>query len=389
MTALRFLTSGESHGQGMSVILEGVPAGLKIGEEYIAEQLRRRQKGFGAGGRQKIESDYAQIKSGVRHGETLGSPIHLWIENRDFANWQEAMSVGEVGADVDKKAFSNIVPGHADFAGALKYTQHDLRNVLERASARETVARMAAGAVAMKLLAELGITLRSRVIAIGGAREPVRDLAEIDWQAVEASDLRTDIAALADEFRKLIQNAKSERTTVGGVIQVVAFGAPVGLGSHVHWDRKLDSRIAGAMMSINSVKGVEVGTGFANAAKFGRDVQDVLEHSGGKFRKITNHAGGIEGGMSNGAPVVVNVAMKPIATMTAPLPSVDINTGEAAPAKYNRSDICHVPRACPITEAVLALTLADSALEKFGGDTVDEMGRNYAEYVKTHEQFGG
>lgn len=391
MRKLRVLTAGESHGRGLAVIVEGLPADIEIGEAQIERALKRRQYGFGSGGRMKIEDDKAQIKSGVRHGKTLGSPIALWIENKDFVNWREAMSIEEVGADVDRKRFANIVPGHADFAGALKYAQHDLRNVLERASARETAARVAAGALASQFLNRFGVSIRSRVVSIGAIEEPPRDLDAINWGDVDECDVRTDLADLADKYRRAILNAKNERTTIGGVIQVIAFGAPVGLGSHVHWDRKLDAAIAGALISINAAKGVEIGAGFANTKKFGRDVHDVLAHAPEaptRFKKLTNRAGGIEGGMSNGAPIVANVAIKAISTMTNPLPSVDINTGESVPAKYNRSDICQVPRACPIAEAMLALTLADAMLDKFGGDSIAETKRNYDGYIESHGEFG-
>jgi chorismate synthase len=391
MTQFRYLTAGESHGPGLTVIVEGIPAGLEVTEEYIEKQMSRRQKGYGSGGRMKIEKDRADIRSGVRHGISLGSPIAMWIENRDFANWTEAMSIAPVGDEVDKKVYTKIVPGHADFPGALKYDQNDLRNVLERASARETAARVAAGSIARRLLEEIGISIHSRAVATGD--QDGRDVAtdDVDWAVVEASEVRASDADADTRFKAAIDKSKGERTTIGGVFEVVAFGAPVGLGSHVHWDRKLDAKIAHAMMSINAVKGVEIGTGFANTRKPGREVQDVIvpdPTDPRKFRQITNHAGGIEGGMSNGNPIVVNVAIKPIATMTNPLPSVDINTGEVVEAAYNRSDICQVARACPVGEAMLALVLVDVMLEKFGGDSLDEIKRNYAGYIESHQAFG-
>ena len=391
MTTFRYLTAGESHGPGLTVIVEGIPAGLELTEEYIETQMSRRQKGYGSGGRMKIEKDRADIRSGVRHGTTLGSPIAMWIENRDFANWTEAMSISEVGDDVDKKVYTKIVPGHADFPGALKYVQHDLRNVLERASARETAARVAAGSIARRLLEEIGISIHSRAIATGDQDGSAVATEDVDWTAVEASEVRASDADADTRFKAAIDKSKKERTTIGGVFEVVAFGAPVGLGSHVHWDRKLDARLAHAMMSINAVKGVEIGTGFANTRKPGREVQDVIEPDATdprKFRQLTNNAGGIEGGMSNGNPIVVNVAIKPIATMTNPLPSVDINTGELVDAAYNRSDICQVARACPVGEAMMALVLVESMLEKFGGDSLGEIKRNRAGYVDSHQAFG-
>ncbi len=391
MSSLRFLTAGESHGQGLTVIVEGIPAGLCISATYIDKILSRRQKGFGSGGRMKIESDKVKILSGVRHGVSLGSPIALWIENKDFVNWQDAMSVEPVPAGTDTKKFTRVVPGHADFAGALKYVQHDLRNVLERASARETAARVAAGAIAMLFLQEFGITVHSHVLSIGKVIAKRQDVTQIRWEDVENSQLRTADTQAQKQFADEILNAKRSKTTVGGTIQVVAFSPPVGLGSHVHWDRKLDGKIAQSMMSINAVKGVEIGYGFENTKLPGRNVQDILVADNevrARFRKITNHAGGIEGGMSNGNPIVVNIAVKPIATMAEPLPSVDINTGEAVPAAYNRSDVCQVPRACPIAEAALALTLTDCFIEKFGGDSITEVKHNFNAYIESHTEFG-
>lgn len=391
MTAFRYLTAGESHGPGLTVIVEGVPAGLKLTEEYVEAQMSRRQQGYGSGGRMKIEKDHADIRSGIRHGITLGSPISMWIENRDFANWTDAMSVTPVGTDVDKREHTKIVPGHADFPGALKYVQHDLRNVLERASARETAARVAAGAVARRLLEEFGLSIHARVISIGTEAGDSVATEDVDWDTVETSEVRAADADADARFKAAIDKSKADKTTIGGVFEVVAFGAPVGLGSHVHWDRKLDARLAKAMVSVNAVKGVEIGTGFKNTRKPGREVQDVIVPDPSdprNFRQITNHAGGIEGGMSNGQPIVVNVAIKPIATMTKPLPSVDINTGEVSEAAYHRSDICQVARACPIGEAMMALVLTEAFLEKFGSDSLSEMKRNFSGYVDSHGTFG-
>ena len=391
MTKFRYLTAGESHGPGLTVIVEGVPAGLRFDEDYAETQMARRQKGYGSGGRMKIEKDRAEIRGGVRHGVTLGSPIAMWIGNNDFANWEDAMSVSDVGPEVDRKIHTRVVPGHADFPGALKYQHSDLRNVLERASARETAARVAASTVARRILEEFGIAIHAHVISCGDQRAPFADPADIDWDAVEASEVRAWDSDADARFRAAIDTAKSERTTIGGVMEIVAFNPPVGLGSHVMWDRKLDARLAQAMMSINAVKGVEVGYGFDNTAKFGRDVQDVIVPDPSdrrRFRQLTNQAGGIEGGMSNGNPIVVHVAVKPIATMTRPLPSVDINTGEVIEAAYNRSDICQIARACPIGEAMMALVLADAFCEKFGGDSIAEMRENYTAYTESHQQFG-
>ena len=391
MTTFRYLTAGESHGPGLTVIVEGIPAGLDVNEDYIEKQMSRRQKGYGSGGRMKIEKDRAQIRSGVRHGVSLGSPIAMWVENKDFSNWTEAMAVLPVSEEVDKKVHTKVVPGHADFPGALKYVQHDLRNVLERASARETAARVAAASIARKLLEEFGISIHARVIATGDQDCLEISTENVDWDAVEASDVRASDNDADKRFKAAIDKAKSDRTTIGGVFQVVAFGAPVGLGSYVHWDRKLDARLARSMMSINAVKGVEIGSGFSNTRKPGREVQDAIVPDPSdtrRFKQTSNHAGGIEGGMSNGQPIVVNVAIKPIATMTSPLPSVDINTGKVVEAAYNRSDICQVSRACPVGEAMMALTLIEALLEKFGGDSLDEIKRNYAGYVESHQAFG-
>jgi len=391
----RFITAGESHGPSLSVILEGLPAGLKINEDNIKVDLQRRQKGFGRGGRMKIEKDHAVIKSGVRHGISMGSPISLWIENKDFENWTEAMSPYPVNESVDKKEFTKIVPGHADFAGALKYKQHDLRNVLERASARETTARVAAGALCKSMLKELGIIIRSRVISIGDSVPSntldSKEIESINWETIEKSEVRTDSKDLEKKFIDSILKAKKDRTTVGGIFQVIAFNMPVGLGSFSQWDRKLDGKIAQAMMSINAVKGVEIGSGFLNTRKPGRSVHDVIipdKSDIRNFNHVSNHAGGLEGGVSNGEPIIVNVAIKPIATMTNPLPSVDINSGEIVEAQYNRSDICQVPPACVIGEAMLALSLSEVIIEKFGGDHIDEMLANFSNYQKSHKEFG-
>ena len=387
----RFLTAGESHGPGLTVIVEGIPAGMPLDEDLINAQLGRRQRGYGRGGRMAIEQDRASIRGGVRHGLTLGSPIAMWIENLDFANWRDAMSVDPAGPGSDLQEETRVVPGHADFPGALKYLAHDLRNVLERASARETAARVAAGAVARCFLGQFGIVIRSRVVSIGTAQAPEQTETEINWDAIEDSEVRATGPETERLFKEAIDNAKPDGTTVGGVFQVVAFGAPVGLGSHVQWDRKLDGRLAWAMMSINAVKGVEVGRGFTNTRRPGSEVHDVVVPDASdprRFRRLSNEAGGIEGGMTNGEPVVVFAAMKPIATMQNGLPSVDINTGEIVDAPYHRSDTCQVPPACIVGEAAMASVLAHAFLEKFGGDHIDETRRNYEAYVASHQGFG-
>jgi chorismate synthase len=391
MTKFRFLTAGESHGMGLTVILEGIPSNLSLSEEYIRIDMSRRQKGYGSGGRMKIEKDTAKIKSGVRHGKTLGSPISLWIENKDWENWTTAMSIEPVNEKDDIKRQTKIVPGHADFSGTLKYNHKDVRNVLERASARETAARVAVGSVCKKFISEIGIHIKSRVVSIGWEKTSVTDVDQINWEHVENSVVRSTNSIEEQLFTNVIDQAKKERTTIGGVFQVIGFGIPLGLGNYIQWDNKLDGKIAQSMMSINAVKGVEIGNGFSNTEKYGNLVQDIIEPNPKderKFSQKTNHAGGLEGGMSNGNNIVVNVAVKPIATMTRPLPSVDIISGDIVEAAYNRSDICQVARACPIGEAMLAISLAEVVLEKFGGDSIQEIKRNYKAYISSFKEYG-
>jgi len=391
MTKFRFLTAGESHGMGLTVILEGIPSNLSLSEEYIRIDMSRRQKGYGSGGRMKIEKDSANIKSGVRHGKTLGSPISLWIENKDWANWTTAMAIEPVNEKEDIKRQTKIVPGHADFPGTLKYNHKDVRNVLERASARETAARVAVGSICKKFLMEIGIDIKSRVISIGWEKTSVTNVDQINWEHVENSIVRSTNTKEEQSFTNVIDQAKKERTTIGGVFQVIGFGIPLGLGDYIQWDNKLDGKIAQSMMSINAVKGVEIGNGFNNTEKYGNSVQDIIVPNSKderKFTQKTNHAGGLEGGMSNGNNIIVNVAVKPIATMTKPLPSVDIITGEIVEAAYNRSDICQVARACPIGEAMLAITLTEVVLEKFGGDSIQEIKRNYKAYISSFKEYG-
>jgi chorismate synthase len=391
MTKFRFLTAGESHGMGLTVILEGIPSNLSLSEEYIRIDMSRRQKGYGSGGRMKIEKDSANIKSGVRHGKTLGSPISLWIENKDWENWTTAMAIEPVNEKDDIKRQTKIVPGHADFPGTLKYNHKDVRNVLERASARETAARVAVGSICKKFLSEIGIDIKSRVISIGWEKTSVTNVDQINWEHVENSIVRSTNTKEEKLFTNVIDQAKKERTTIGGVFQVIGFGIPLGLGDYIQWDNKLDGKIAQSMMSINAVKGVEIGNGFNNTEKYGNLVQDIIEPNSQderKFSQKTNNAGGIEGGMSNGNNIIVNVAVKPIATMTKPLPSVDIISGDIVEAAYNRSDICQVARACPIGEAMLAITLAEVVLEKFGGDSIQEIKRNYKAYISSFKEYG-
>ncbi|MBI4571635.1 MAG: chorismate synthase [Chloroflexi bacterium] len=389
MTALRYLTAGESHGKGLTVIIEGMPAGLPLAEEYIARDLRRRQGGYGRGRRQKIEHDHAEIRSGVRHGLTLGSPIALLIENKDWVNWQDKMAIEETDAEFEK--VTRLRPGHADLAGVVKYGFDDVRPILERASARETAARVAVGAVARKLLDEFGIALHSHTIAIDGVEAKVDG--EPDWERVEASPVRCADADAGARMVEAIDAAREAGDSLGGIVEVRASGVPIGLGSHVHWDRKIDGRIAQAFMSINAVKGVEIGIGFAGARLRGSQVHDVIlpiDRWGDRpWLRSTNRMGGTEGGMTNGEEVVVRAALKPIATLPRSLPSADLRSGEEIPAFYERSDVAVVPAAGVIGEAMLAIVLAEACLEKFGGDHIDETLRNYRSYQETIGPRGG
>jgi chorismate synthase len=382
MGTLRFLTAGESHGKALTVIVEGVPAGLLLTEEHIAKQLARRQHGYGRGERMAIERDRAEILSGVRHGVTIGSPISLLISNRDWPNWQDIMGVGPVDRETER--VTRVRPGHADLAGAVKYSQDDVRNVLERASARETAARVAAGSVAMRFLEEFGIRIHSHVIAIGGVNAQAEG--DIDWEGVEASLVRCADPKVAAEMVEAIDKAREAGDTVGGIAEVVAEGVPIGLGSHVHWDRRIDGRIAQALMSIPACKGVSIGEGWRVAGLHGSEAHDVIEpvsDPSHPWQRRTNRAGGTEGGITNGMPLVARIAMKPIPTLARLLPSVDLDTGERVQAHRERADVCVVPAAGVIGEAMVALVLADAFLEKFGGDHIDETRRNYEAYLKT------
>jgi len=381
----RFMTAGESHGKGLLVIVEGVPAGLPMSEEYIDVQLRRRQQGYGRGKRQQIETDHAEIVSGVRHGFTMGGPIGLSIVNRDFANqnWQVRMSVAPVEAEVER--LTAMRPGHADLAGAVKYGLDDVRPVLERASARETTARVAASAIGRRLLEEIGVSIHSHVLQVGEVRANPPE--SPDWALVESSSVRCADPAIEAQFIARIDAARENLDTVGGVFEVRASGVPIGLGSFVHWDRKLDGRLAQAIVSMQAVKGVEIGGGFTTASLPGSQVQDVIlprELWGGRpWQHATNRAGGLEGGVTNGEDVVVRGALKPISTLPRPLPSADLLTAELKDAFYERSDVCVVPAAGVIGEAMVALVLADAMLDKFGGDNIKETVANYKNYMQT------
>ncbi len=395
MGRLRFLTAGESHGRGLGVIVEGVPAGLALTADAIAVDLARRQRGYGRGARQAIEQDRAEIVSGVRHGLTLGSPILLQVANRDWENWTAVMQVeplsDEAAAELaaqaingDKRAMpvTRVRPGHADLAGALKYGFNDVRNVLERASARETAARVAAGGVARVFLAELGVEVWSFTAEVGGvAVDPARATrprAEADASPLRCPDPEAELAMIAR-----IDEARTNGDTIGGVFEVVAHGLPIGLGSYVQWDRRLDAALAGAVMSINIVKGVEFGLGFEQTRRFGSQVHDVIEGRGERGRWIhrSNNAGGLTGGVTNGEPLVVRGAVKPISTLARPLPSADLISGQSVEqAHYERSDISVVPAAGVVGEAMILLVLADAMLDKFGGDSLAETHDNLERY---------
>jgi len=377
------LTAGESHGKGLAMILEGLPAGVPVSPAAIAGELARRRQGYGRGGRQRFEADAFEVLSGVRHGRTLGSPIAVTIPNVEFEGTYAAL-MGVEGEIAEDDKLTRPRPGHADLAGALKYGFDDVRNVLERASARETAARVAAGVFCKALLGEVGIDVLSHVVQIGRVKVRRRglptpgDLARIDRSPVRCADPETSERMVAE-----IDRLRRAKDTVGGVFEVLVYGAPPGLGSHVHWDRKLDARLAAALMSIQSVKGVEVGDGFASAGRPGSRAHDeiVLERDGRVGRR-TARAGGIEGGMSTGQPVRLRAAMKPFSTVPAPLATVDLRTGEPAVAIRQRTDMCAVPAGGVVGEAVAAFVLADAVLEKFGGDSLPETRRNLSAYLE-------
>ncbi len=386
----RFTTAGESHGKGMLVIVEGVPAGLRVEPLDVARDLARRQGGYGRGGRMAIEEDVGEVLSGVRLGETLGSPISFWIGNDDFENWLPAMA-SEPRPDADDEELRRVHlprPGHADLVGMLKYDRDDARDVLERSSARETSVRVAAGAVAKRLLAEFGITLGSHVTVLGGVEAERPDPLPDDInEAARESPVRCLDPEASKEMVTAIDEAGSVGDTVGGVFEVVARGLPVGLGSHVSWDRRLDGRIAGALMSIQAQKGVEIGMGFGVAHHRGSEVHDEIEREPGRrttggYRRRRNNAGGTEGGTTTGEPLVARVAMKPLSSLMQPLDSVDTRTGEEAEAIRERSDVCAVPAAGIVGEAMVAIVLADAMIEKFGGDSLAEMRDNYDAYLE-------
>jgi chorismate synthase len=370
--SIRFTTAGESHGPGLTAVVEGLPAGIEVTPEDIDSDLARRQLGHGRGGRMKIEKDRAEVTSGIRHGRTLGSPISLRIANRDYKNWEERMNPWPVDAEVAEVHLPR--PGHADLPGVQKYGFSDVRNVLERASARETTARVAAGALAKVYLRAFGVEVRSHVLRIGSvAVEPPAGLTAASFEGVDESPVRCLDADGSAAMVEEINVARKANESLGGVYETVAFGVTPGIGSHVSWDTRLDGRLAAAIMSIQAMKGVGIGDGFDLAGRVGSKAHDEIFHSEQRgFERETNRAGGIEGGMTNGDPVVVRGAMKPLPTLTKPLRSVDIETKEPAAALRERTDSCTVPAAAVVAEAMVALVLADAYKEKLGGDHVDD-----------------
>lgn len=386
---MRYITAGESHGPQLTTIIEGVPAGLSLVADDINEELARRQKGYGRGRRMQIETDQVQILSGVRHGETLGSPIALVVENRDFAHWTKVMGAEPLTEQEEKEIKRKVTkprPGHADLNGAIKYGHRDMRNVLERSSARETTVRVAAGAVAKKVLAELGIKVAGHVIEIGGvqAKEVTYSSIEELKSITEASPVRCLDDEAGNQMMKAIDDAKANGDSIGGIVEVIVEGMPIGVGSYVHYDRKLDAKLAAAIMSINAFKGVEIGIGFEAAHRPGSEVHDeILWNEEHGYTRRTNNAGGLEGGMTTGMPIVVRGVMKPIPTLYKPLQSVDIDTKEPFTASIERSDSCAVPAASIVAEAVVAWELATALIEQFGLDRMELIREN----IEKHNEY--
>jgi chorismate synthase len=392
MFMLRFYTAGESHGQALLTFLSGLPAGLPVDTEFINHELHRRQLGYGRGGRQKIEKDTADIFAGVRNGQTIGAPIALRIENRDWSNWEKILPVGTSDApETQSRKLTAPRPGHADLAGSQKFNFHDARYVLERASARETAARVAAGAFAKLLLKEFGTDILSHVIQVGHVRleRPAK------WEEIRAvcgdldSPLRCVDAAVQEKMKAEVDAALKAGDTVGGVFEIVAHNVPVGLGSHAQWDEKLDGRLAQALMSVQAVKGVEIGAGILAAGSYGSEVQDEISYdkAARRFRRSSNRAGGLEGGITNGEDVVIRGYLKPISTLRKALGTADMVTKEPVQAAYERSDWCVVPAGGVAGEAMVALVLADAFLQKFGGDSLAEMRRNFENYGRQIDEF--
>jgi chorismate synthase len=390
---LRFQTAGESHGQALVAILSGMPAGLGVDFDYVNRELKRRQGGYGRGGRMKIESDTAQFLSGVRHGRTIGSPITLLISNHDWENWKEALAVEDRPQTRAKhKSLTRPRPGHADLAGCLKYNFPEARYVLERASARETAARVAAGAIAKLFLKEFGVEVASHVIAVGSVvleDEPVSFQKVLALREVEETLLGCVDPAVEARMKEEVDKALEARDSVGGAFEVIAHGVPPGLGSSAQWDERLDGQLAQAVMCIQAVKAVEIGGGIQGAARLGSQVHDEIgyDRENSRFTRKTNRAGGLEGGISNGEDIVVRGYLKPISTLRRPLQSVDFATRESVKAAYERSDVCVVPAAGVVGEAMVALTISRSFLEKFGGDSMGETKRNFLAYKEQVRQF--
>ena len=389
---LRFETAGESHGQCLVATLTGLPAGVPVSVERVNRELWRRQQGFGRGGRMKIETDQAEIVAGVRHSHTIGAPIAVIIRNKDWENWTETLPVEDFEGSAEKKRPVNKPrPGHADLAGCIKYNLPEARYILERASARETTARVAIGAICKQFLGQFGIEVLSHVIAVG----PVRMERDAAWEEIAALSRRDEVllgcvdAATEQRMKEVVDEAFRTSDTIGGVFEVVAHNVPVGLGSHITWDTRLDGRLAQAIVSIQAVKGVEVGYAAEGAASFGSKVQDTIHYDKAdhRFTRGANRAGGLEGGMTNGQDVLVRGLLKPISTLRRPLESVDLETREPSPAAYERSDVCVVPAAGVIGEAMVAIVLAQAFLEKFGGDSLGETRRNFEGYVEQVRSF--
>ena len=389
---LRFETAGESHGECLVATVAGLPAGVPVSLDAINHDLWRRQQGYGRGGRMKIETDRVEIVAGVRHSKTIGSPIAIIIRNKDWANWTEALPVEDSeGAEDKKKPLTRPRPGHADLAGAIKYNFHDARYVLERASARETTARVAVGALAKALLGEFGIEIQGHVVAVGRERLG----RQASWEEIAGLRKKSEVllncvdSDAEQRMKAVVDEAYRTGDTVGGIFEIVAHNVPPGLGSHVTWDARLDGRLAQAIVSIQAVKGVEIGLAEEGAASFGSQVQDTIQYdrSERRFTRGANRAGGLEGGMTNGQDVVVRGFLKPISTLRRPLESVDLETREPALAAYERSDVCVVPAAAVIGEAMVAIELAQVFLEKFGGDSLTETRRNFDGYIQQVKNF--
>ena len=380
---LRYFTAGETHGKCLTVIIEGVPAGVRISLDEINKQLAKRQKGHGRGGRMLIEKDTAEILSGIRGGITLGSPIAIKIENRDWENWSEIMGTEKSNGE---KAVEFPRPGHADLSGGMKYNHHDLRNVLERASARETAARVAVGALVRQIIEPFGITFNSRVVSIGEVTDTANPDSDGFYARVAESPVGFGDAESEKKAMDYIDNIKKSGESCGGIVETAVKGVPVGLGSYVHYDRKLDARLAFSVMSVQAIKGVEIGMGFGTAMTCGSNVHDEIVYENG-FRRETNNAGGIEGGMSNGEPIIVRAAMKPIPTLYNPLKTASIIDKKEHKASVERSDACAVPACSVVVEAAVAFEIANAFVEKFGGDCMEDIKSSYDAYVKRLKNY--